>query len=80
MIGTFGCRQCVERLDRSPDWASESRSGIPKFEFVAPYMAVGGMMILGNRGCLADELVEIGSTVATADSIALESVSVQNWE
>ena len=37
-------------------------------------------MILGNRGCLADELVEIGSTVATADSIALESVSVQNWE
>ena len=37
-------------------------------------MAVGDIVSSGGAGCLVDRPVEIGSTVATADSIALGSV------
>ena len=43
-------------------------------------MAVGGTANLGVGGCLADKLVEIGSTVAIADSIVLGLVSVPKAE
>lgn len=43
-------------------------------------MAVGDAVTLGVGGCLADKLVEIGSTVAIADSIALELVSAPKAE
>lgn len=43
-------------------------------------MAVGDTATLGGGGCLADKLVEIDSTVAIADNIALEPVSAPNAE
>ena len=43
-------------------------------------MAVGDTVPLGGGGYLADKLVEIDSTVAIADNIALEPGSAPNAE
>lgn len=43
-------------------------------------MAVGDTVTLGGGCCLADELVEIGSTVAIADNIVLEPVRAPKAE
>ena len=45
-----------------------------------PDLAVGYTMTLGGVGCLADKPVEIGSTVAIADSIASEPVCAPKAE
>ena len=64
------------RLENLPDWVSGNRLKIPYFDLVVPRMVVDGTVTLGGDDCLADKLVEIGSTVAIADSIALETLNV----
>ena len=74
----FVLRQCVVGQERTLDWAFETRSGNPQPDRATLHIVVADMVIPG--GFLADKLAEIGSIVATADSIALELTSLQKAE
>lgn len=78
MYCIFVLRQCVVGQERTLDWAFETPSGNPQPDRVTLHVVVADTVILG--GFLADKLAEIGSIVATADSIALELTSLQKAE
>ena len=69
----------MARLERTSDWASESRLRTLELDHVASCIAAGYTASLGG-GHLAGMLVELGSTVAIADSIAHELVTELNAE
>ena len=80
MIGTSRGRQCIARLERAHDWASENRADIPQLDHAGLHVAVGDTVILVDVGSSPGKLVGIDSTVAIADSIALEPVSAPKAE
>ena len=82
MVDTPGYRQYTAGLEWMSDLASEDRSNILQPDHVALYMAADDTTTLGVcGGRLVDKLVEIGSTVAIAGSIALElaTASEAKW-
>lgn len=71
----------MARLERTSDWASENHLNTLELDPVASCVAAGYTATLGGAR-LAGMLVEIGSTVAIAHSIALELVSelIAEWQ